>query len=128
MLKKIVTIIPALAIVAATAVGVAPKAYAAQCSTPQECAQQGVNTADTGASSTSVGDIIKTITNVLMFIVGAVSVIMIVIGGLRYVISNGEASSIKGAKDTIFYAVIGLVVAILGYAIVNWVISMFVSP
>lgn len=127
MFKKIAITIPLIALVVAAALGVAPRAVAADCNSPQDCAKQGVDTADTGSSSTNVGDVIKTITNVLLFIVGAVSVIMIVIGGLRYTISNGEASSIKGAKDTIFYAVIGLVVAILGYAIVNWVITMFVN-
>lgn len=124
MLKKFVALIPALALV--TAVGVAPVTYAASCSTPQECAQQGVDQADTGSSNTSVGDIIKSIVNILLFIIGAVSVIMIVIGGFKYVVSNGDSSQVKSAKDTIFYAIIGLVVAILAYAIVNWVISAFI--
>lgn len=65
----------------------------------------------------------KGITNVLLFVVAAIAVIMIVVGGIRYVVSAGEGSAVKGAKNTILYAVIGLVVAILAYAIVNFVIT-----
>jgi multisubunit Na+/H+ antiporter MnhB subunit len=50
---------------------------------------------------------------------------MIIIGGIRYTTSNGESSQIKSAKDTIMYAVIGLVVAILAYSIVNFVVDQF---
>jgi hypothetical protein len=68
---------------------------------------------------------IKTIVNVMLFILGAIAVIMIIIGGIRYATSNGDAAAIKGAKDTILYAVIGLIVAILAYAIVNFVVGAF---
>jgi multisubunit Na+/H+ antiporter MnhB subunit len=54
-----------------------------------------------------------------------IAVIMIVIGGIRYTTSNGDSSQVKSAKDTIMYAVIGLVVAILAYAIVNFILSAF---
>lgn len=67
----------------------------------------------------------KTITDVLLFALGAIAVIMIIIGGIRYVISGGDSSAVTGAKNTILYAVIGLVVAVLAYAIVNFVISSF---
>lgn len=124
MFKKLAVLIPAFALVAA--VGVAPASFAIDCGTPQECANAGVKSADTGTNDTSAGDIIKGIVNILLFIIGAVSVIMIVIGGFKYVVSNGDSSAVKSAKDTIFYAVIGLVVAILAYAVVNWVIQQFV--
>jgi cytochrome bd-type quinol oxidase subunit 2 len=61
------------------------------------------------------------IANLLVFLVGSVSVIMIIIGGLRYVISNGDQKAIESAKNTILYAVIGIVVAIAAFAIVNFV-------
>ena len=72
------------------------------------------------------GGIFTTITNVLLFLIGAISVIMIVVGGLRYVVSGGDASKVSGAKNTILYAVVGLIVALLAFAIVNFVISSFV--
>ena len=66
------------------------------------------------------------ISSILLFIVGAIAVIMIVIGGLRYVISGGDASQVQAAKNTILYALVGIIVAILAYAAVNFVINSFV--
>ena len=50
---------------------------------------------------------------------------MIVIGGMRYVLSGGDSNQITAAKNTILYAIIGIVVAILAYAAVNFVIGSF---
>ena len=71
----------------------------------------------------SLTETIKTIIDTLLFITGMVAVIMIVIGGLRYVTSNGDSNQASQAKNTILYAVIGLVVAIMAYAIVNFVVT-----
>ena len=86
----------------------------------------GVNAAQgTGVPDSLFGDtgIITTITNVLLFVAGGLAVIMIIIGGLRYVTSAGNASSVTAAKNTILYAIVGLVVAFLAYAAVNFVLS-----
>ena len=69
----------------------------------------------------------KTVTNVLLFLIGAVSVIMLIVGGLRYVLSNGDSSAVTSAKNTILYAVIGIIVALLAYAIVNFVVGSFTA-
>lgn len=69
--------------------------------------------------------VFSTISSVLLFIVGAVAVIMIVIGGLRYVISGGDATQVQAAKNTILYALVGIIIAILAYAAVNFVITSF---
>ena len=71
------------------------------------------------------GGLFQTITNVLLFVIGAISVIMLIIGGIRYVLSGGDSSAVTSAKNTILYAVIGIVVAILAYAMVNFVITSF---
>lgn len=68
---------------------------------------------------------ITTVVNVLLYLLGAISVIMIVIGGIRYATSNGDSSAVQSAKNTIMYAVIGVVVALIAYAIVNFVIAQF---
>ena len=47
---------------------------------------------------------------------------MIVIGGVRYTVSNGDSNAVTGAKNTIMYAIVGLVVAIIAYALVNFVV------
>ena len=57
---------------------------------------------------------------------GAVSVIMIIIGGFRYVTSQGDQTQMQSAKNTILYAVIGVVVSIAAYAIVSFVVAQFV--
>lgn len=71
--------------------------------------------------------VFKTITNVLLFIIGAISVIMLIIGGVRYTVSGGDSSAVQSAKNTILYAIVGIVVAILAYAVVNFVISQFAA-
>jgi hypothetical protein len=70
-------------------------------------------------------DQIKTVVNILLFVLGAIAVIMIIIGGIRYTTSNGDQTNIKAAKDIILYAVVGLAVAILSYAIVNFILDAF---
>jgi hypothetical protein len=82
-------------------------------------------TAAGGSGQKSLQVRVADIINVLLFIIGAVSVIMIILGGLKYVLSNGDSSQITSAKNTILYAVIGLVVALLAYAIVNFVVVQF---
>ena len=84
---------------------------------------RGVDQATTLFGATGI---FTTITNVMLFTVGAISVIMVVIGGLRYVISGGNSTNITTAKNTILYAVIGLVIAILAYAMINFVIGSLV--
>jgi len=106
------------------AVTVAPlaTAYAA----PADSAQDGVNSiGGQDAGNTDLGGLIRNIINILLYLIGAIAVIMIIIGGIRYTTSNGDASNTKSAKDTILYAVVGLVVAILAFAIVNFVLTSF---
>ena len=67
----------------------------------------------------------RTITNVLLFLIGAISVIMLIIGGLRYVVSGGDSTAVQNAKNTILYAIVGVIVAILAYAVVEFVITSF---
>ncbi len=67
--------------------------------------------------------IITKITQFIIFITGAVSVIMVVVGGFRYVASSGDSNGTKQAKDTILYALVGLVVTILAQVIVSFVLS-----
>ena len=69
------------------------------------------------------GGIFQTVTNILLFLVGAISVIMLIIGGFRYVVSGGDSAAVEGAKNTILYAIVGIVVAFLAYAAVDFVIE-----
>lgn len=99
-------------------------AYAAS---PADSIKQGVEGIGGDEAQPSLEEGIKNVVNIMLFILGAIAVIAIIIGGIRYATSNGDASAIKGAKDTILYAVVGLIVAILAYAIVNFVIDAFTN-
>ncbi len=63
------------------------------------------------------------ITNTVLYVVGIISVVMLIYGGLRYVISGGDSKKVTDAKNTILYAIIGLIISILAFAIVNFVIN-----
>jgi len=71
--------------------------------------------------------VFTTFTSVLLFAIGAISVIMIIIGGLRYVVSGGDSSNITAAKNTVLYALIGLIIALLSYAIIRFVLTSFTA-
>lgn len=90
-------------------------------------ARQGAGKVKTGGTnSSSVSSILQVVTNVLLFIAGAVAVIMLVLGGIRYTASNGDQNQITQAKNTIMYAVVGLIVTIIAYAVVDFVIDQFI--
>ncbi len=86
--------------------------------------QDGVN-AIGGEGATALPNVIKTVVDMLLFFIGALSIVMIIYGGFKYITSGGEASAVTSAKNTLMYAVIGLVVAILAYAIVGFVVNNF---
>ena len=75
--------------------------------------------------NSNVNDVVKTLINVLLFIVGAISVVMIIVGGLLYTTSAGDSTRVTKAKNTVVYAVVGLVVSFLAFAIVNYVVKVF---
>ena len=68
------------------------------------------------------GGMVHTLTNGLILITGAVAVLFVIIGGLKYVLTAGDPKSIQSAKNTVLYAVIGVVVAVMAAAIVNFII------
>jgi hypothetical protein len=70
-----------------------------------------------------INKIVKTIVNLLSAMVGLVAVIMIIIGGFRYITSGGNDTSVTAAKNTILYAIIGLVVVALAQIIVRFTLS-----
>lgn len=128
--RRIITkLITAFGIATVLMLGTAPAfitpAQAADCSTDLSITG-GINcAAPAGASQNNLfgnGSLFQSISNTLIFVIGAISVIMVIIGGLRYVLSTGNPTATSGAKDQILYAIIGVVVAILAFAIVNFVI------
>ena len=77
------------------------------------------------SSSDTAQPLIKTVINTLIYLIGSVSVVMVIIGGLMYVLSTGNANNVTRAKNTITYALVGLAVAFLAFALINWVLGTF---
>jgi hypothetical protein len=80
------------------------------------------NLAGTDAT-TSINNIVHTIVNLLSAVVGIVAVIMIIVGGFRYITSGGNDTSVTAAKNTILYAIIGLVIVALAQVLVRFTLS-----
>ena len=119
-------IITTLAVLGLVAVPLVPAATTFAADSPVDSIEEGLKGA--GGSDANQDDLkknIQTVVNVLLFILGAIAVIVIIIGGIRYTTSNGDPGQTKAAKDTILYAVVGLIVAILAYAIVSFVLNAF---
>lgn len=72
---------------------------------------------------TSINGTITTVVNIISIVVGVLAVIMIIVGGFRYITSGGKEEGVKGAKNTILYALIGLIIVALAQVIVRFVLS-----
>lgn len=83
----------------------------------------GSNDTCNRAGTQSFPEALGAITDLLLFIVGAIAVIVIIVGAIRYVTSSGDQTAVTSAKNTILFAVIGLVIALMAYAIVKFVVG-----
>lgn len=140
-MSKIKQLIMSLALLGSTLFAplAATSIVAAQCLDNQKasitgCLDQGTclgtNSSESNAECGSgedaedrVNEIIRLVINIFSLVVGVISVIMIIIGGLKYITSGGESSNVSGAKNTILYAVIGLIVVALAQVIVRFVLQ-----
>jgi hypothetical protein len=86
-------------------------------------AMDDVNCEESGVTVAKVFEWVGTVTTWLLWAVGAVCVVFIVIGGIKYATSGGDSEKVKKAKDTLLYAVIGLAVALLAGVIVSLVVN-----
>lgn len=103
-----------------------PSSASAACNIGSMSIESGADCArGNGQPTQLVGDsgIFNRITSILLFIVGALAVIMLIFGGIRYVVSGGDQNNVTAAKNTILYAIIGIIVALLAYAAVTFVTS-----
>mgnify|MGYP001019427279 CR=1 FL=1 len=119
-MKKMKVLLAGLLMVPVVALAVAPAANA------DYSLQGGADDAKGNGMKDGVGDansLVKDVVNIILWIVGILSVIMLVWGGIKYTTSAGDSNKVTSAKNTIIYAVIGLIIAILAYAIVNFVIE-----
>jgi len=104
----------------------------ASCNNIQSNIDSGINNATGGSDtcggtgtgiSSGIGSIAKEVVNILSVVVGVVAVIFLIYGGFRYITSGGESGSVSNAKNTLIYAVVGLVIVALAQVIVHWVLN-----
>ena len=109
------------------AAGLVPEIAHAQSLNNTQSLCGGANLTVVGGScqdtSGTIHNIIDFVLNLFSIIVGIAAVVMIVVGGLKYTISGGDSTRVSGAKDTILFAIVGLVVVALAQIIVHFVLS-----
>ena len=120
--KRITSIVPILSLISSVVVSIvySPVIFAASNIQAGADAARG---AGQPATLFGTAGVFTTISSLLLYIIGSLSVIMIIFGGLRYVTSGGNAATVTAAKNTVLYAIVGVVVALLAYAVVNFVLG-----
>lgn len=91
------------------------------------CSQEGVSEEVLKANgcksdAPSLENVVINIINAVVGALALVAVIFVIVGGVNYMTSAGDSGKLQKAKNTILYAVIGLVICVLAFAIVNFVI------
>lgn len=126
MRKNIIMTGLTLILSATMLVFVSAPVQAESCGSAKQCITDGLTASGTSTTPNSFSSVLTTVTNILLFLMGAISVIMIIVGGIRYATSQGDQTQMQSAKNTILYAVIGVVVSIAAYAIVSFVVTQFI--
>lgn len=73
--------------------------------------------------SNSGGNLLSTVLNIVFAMAASIAVLMVVIGGFRYIVAQGDPSSTASAKNSIIYALVGLLVVMVAYSIVTLVVK-----
>lgn len=123
MKRIVLTILAIVSLFTATAVIQAPSSVVAA---PKDEVCKGIGAANgTGGCNggPSLTALVRNIITIFSFIIGVVAVIMMMVGGFKYITSGGDSGNITSAKNTIVYAVIGLVVVAFSQSIVHFVLT-----
>lgn len=135
MIKKMKQFLTALLLAGALAIPVAvPVTVSAQEDPIQDglCTGSNLSFTETGCAETEgsgerLNELVTDIINIVSIVVAIVAVIMIIFGGLKYITSGGESSNVSSAKNTIIYAIIGLVVVALAQFVVRFVLGQSIE-
>lgn len=132
MLRRIKTLVLAVVLNLTFVAGLSTSFAHAQVTDTLNCGAQGnltgQNCTPTAGADTTINNTVQRAIRIFQIIVGLISVFMLIFGGLKYITSGGESSGITGAKNTILYAVIGLVVVALAQVIVQFVLNRASAP
>ncbi len=82
----------------------------------------------TSGADTTINKTIRRIIDIFSVVVGIIAVIMIIIGGVKYVLSGGASDQVSSAKNTILFAIVGLVIVALAQVIVKFVLNKVTAP
>lgn len=83
----------------------------------------GLDAVNGGQATTDLEGSIGSILSVVYTVIGIVAVVMIILGGVNYAMSQGDPGKVKKGKDTIMYGIIGLIIVLLAFAITNFVLT-----
>lgn len=129
MLKKIKNALLSVGVFSLLAVPVLAPAVAYADITSDLCSGSSFDTSGNGTcnqdsnNGAGIDTILKKVIQIFSIIVGFVAVVMIIVGGIKYITSGGNDSSVAGAKNTIIYAVIGLIIVALSQVLVHYVLN-----
>jgi hypothetical protein len=125
MLKRIMLLVLSFVSLSASALAVqAPVSVSA--ATPQDEVCKGIGAADGSGGCSQDGmltSVVRNVINIFSIVIGIVAVIMIMVGGFKYITAAGDSGNITSAKQTVIYALIGLVVAALAQFLVQFVLD-----
>lgn len=131
-MKKLKLFIASLVTVLNAGLFIAPAAVSVRAQTAGEnlncgasLSLDGTNCDDPSVGADRINTTVERAIRLFQIVVGLISVVMIIFGGLKYITSGGDPNGVKGAKNTILYAVIGLVIVAIAEAIVQFVLSRF---
>ncbi len=114
----------ALAPVAASATDAEYEACLNAATTPAAKVKCGTDASGLSSSNTlDLQEMIRKIINTILYVVGVLAVVMVIWGGIQYTISAGDQKKVTNAKNTILYGLIGVVISVLAYSIVQFVLS-----
>ncbi|TXG75979.1 hypothetical protein E6P97_04540 [Patescibacteria group bacterium] len=126
---SLIAAVPMLAPIAVPAVAHAAEfspGGSLNCGTSITLSEQGnCPSVDEGEATSKVNDAVRLALNLFSAIVGIIAVVMIIVGGIKYITSGGDSGNVTSAKNTILYAIIGLVVVALAQIIVRFVLARF---
>lgn len=125
-MKKFITLtIAALVMAAASLLPVAVPTYALSAPGNAVCSGAGLAGSDcngaTGANQ--INKVVAFVINLISIVIGIAAVIMIILGGAKFITSGGDPSKVAGAKASVMYAIIGLVIVAAAQLIVHYVLS-----
>ena len=97
--------------------------FSSACSGKNTAASAVCNDTTTGNPVVGPNGVIVKVTQIIAVVAGAAAVILIIISGIKFITSTGDSNSVQSARETIIYALIGLVVIVLAQSIIVFVVK-----